>query len=79
MCAIHTGLFNIALSLLQYMYWNFSCKMGVIFSEYRYVTTREVACMPVQIVLYKNAVKRYSTVILVPPPFFFLLEMLNPL
>lgn len=51
--------------------------MGVIFPIYRYVTAREVACMPVQIVLCKNAVKRYSSVILVP--FFFLLETLSPL
>lgn len=51
--------------------------MCVIFPKYGYVTTREVACMPIQIVLYKKAVKRYSRVILVP--FYFYLKLLSPL
>lgn len=37
---------------------------------------REVACMPVQIVLCKNAVKRFSSY---PSIFLFLFETLSPL
>lgn len=77
MCAIHTGLFNIVSSLTTVYVLEFFCKMGVIFPPYRYVTTREVACMPAQIVLYKNAVKRqqsYASYL----NFYLYLKLLSP-